>query len=425
MKAEISAFPNLRHLRLFRLIAEGESIRGAAKLLRVSQPAATVRISALEKHYGKTLLLRGAHGATVTEFGRILHGRILRCIGYLQVAMEAASDGETQSGEIERRLHQLTVTQMRALVALHRYRGFAAAASFLDIKPPSVHRSISELEAILGNQLVIRSPRHAVTNDLGARVARPFGLALNELALAHEEIQSHDGEGSICIHLGATRGASDFLPDFILQHTRQHAFTPFHIEQSQHDEMLEWLRSGDIDLVFSTNCLNVTEDLLATKLLSSELKIICREGHPLAGKPDVPAARLCHYPWAIGMDPDSAAAETWRSLFEAEGLPCPKPFLRTRVWEVLRGVLLSSDCLYLARPSHQRGAMDGLVTIDRQIPSATRHLWFIRRRNWRPTAAHVAFSAMIEQTAEIELGGLPDPIVPVDVSNRTRPVGVQ
>lgn len=66
---------NLNQLEHFVAVAETGSVRLAAELLHVSQPAISRSLRALEGALGVQLLVRDVRGSTLTEFGKMLHGR--------------------------------------------------------------------------------------------------------------------------------------------------------------------------------------------------------------------------------------------------------------------------------------------------------------------------------------------------------------
>jgi DNA-binding transcriptional LysR family regulator len=69
---------NLHHLRIFTAVADREGFTRAAATLRLSQPAVSKAVRALERQVGTSLLDRGAggvRGVRLTDAGRALHAR--------------------------------------------------------------------------------------------------------------------------------------------------------------------------------------------------------------------------------------------------------------------------------------------------------------------------------------------------------------
>src|SRR5215475_4380616 len=58
--------------RLFLAVAEGKSVSGAAKILRVAQPTVTRRLAEIEALLGQPLFARSARGTALTAFGERL-----------------------------------------------------------------------------------------------------------------------------------------------------------------------------------------------------------------------------------------------------------------------------------------------------------------------------------------------------------------
>ncbi|MEM8995469.1 MAG: LysR family transcriptional regulator [Acidobacteriota bacterium] len=83
---------NRNHLALFRAVAEHGGITAASRALRISQPAVSSQISALERQLGARLFDRLPGGARLTPVGEELFGYADR-IGQLETeAREAVAD---------------------------------------------------------------------------------------------------------------------------------------------------------------------------------------------------------------------------------------------------------------------------------------------------------------------------------------------
>jgi len=76
-------FPNLRHLRAFKEVAERNSVSAAATQVHLSQPAVTQAVSGLEKSLGIELFDRRSDGMFVTELGATFLRRVQRIFDLL------------------------------------------------------------------------------------------------------------------------------------------------------------------------------------------------------------------------------------------------------------------------------------------------------------------------------------------------------
>lgn len=89
---------NLRALSNFLCVAETGSLKGAADVVHIAQPALTRQIALLEEEFGAKLFLRHHRGVTLTEAGERLREhaeRILAEVSMARVAMSNALEKPT------------------------------------------------------------------------------------------------------------------------------------------------------------------------------------------------------------------------------------------------------------------------------------------------------------------------------------------
>src|SRR5258707_9148788 len=82
-------------MEAFVRVVEAGSFSGAAKQLRIGQPAVSKTIAQLEERLGARLLLRSTHGLTPTEAGRNFYERAKRAIEEADEAELAARGAAT------------------------------------------------------------------------------------------------------------------------------------------------------------------------------------------------------------------------------------------------------------------------------------------------------------------------------------------
>src|ERR1700745_380557 len=108
----------LAAMETFVRVVDAGSFSGAAKLLRVGQPAVSKAVAQLEKRLGVRLLLRSSHGLKPTEAGRNFYERAKRSIEEADEAELAARGGaETLSGRL-RICGPLTFTRLHVVPSL-------------------------------------------------------------------------------------------------------------------------------------------------------------------------------------------------------------------------------------------------------------------------------------------------------------------
>lgn len=390
----MAGFPNLRHARLFLMVAEGTSVHATAHRAGLTQPAVTLCLAALGRFYNVALFERRPTGLVPTKYGAVLSERVARCLTFLVSAVrKVPREADASSLRIEKLIRALTISQLRAFVAMDEYQRFGGAADSLGVRVPSLHRAIGELEATLGAELVYREKRGARLNKLGHEIALLFNLGLEELRSAAAEIKESDGllEGNVTV--GTVRAAAaGVLPAAIRRLSAQLPAARFIITNDQYEQMLLELRAGRLDCVVSTARPNVPLDFVTEELCQSEVRIICRQDHPLAGRREISAHELAGYRW-IGHPPRTGIAIRFRDMFEREGIAPPVVTAESELFELTRSLVLSGEFLALIvrgdfEDDHR---LHGLAVLNKLVPNAGRPIWLITRRNWKPTRLHERF----------------------------------
>ncbi|RVT95586.1 LysR family transcriptional regulator [Rhodovarius crocodyli] len=389
--------PNLRQLRLFLLVAGGQSLRAAAREMLLSQPAATLSLAALEQRFGMELFERRAGGLLRTQAGAALAHRTERCLSYLLRALARLRAGQEGGPRPEQAIAMLTMPQLRAVIAMAEHGGFSAAAVELGLRPPSLHRAVGELEQVLGAPLVHRERAGASLNAAGQEFAAACNLALAELRAAREDLNGIAGlpEGRIAI--GAVRiSAAGILPAAISRLSGELPRVSFLVVQDEYETMFQALRSGRLDYICSTLRPNIPKDLMAEEICQSELCVICRPGHPLTRLSNLSARDLLAWRW-VAPHPRTGAAARLRALFEAEGLAPPQPVVESRLFELTRGLVMEGDFLAVAARSAvvRDHSLEGLAILPLSVPAATRPVWLLSRRDWSPTWLQRRFAETI------------------------------
>lgn len=88
---------DLRHLKHFLAVGDAGSITAAAKMLRLTQPALSRQIKAMEEELDTALLERGAHSIHLTPAGEVLMGEARKLVKFSEAMIEkvkAAATGE-------------------------------------------------------------------------------------------------------------------------------------------------------------------------------------------------------------------------------------------------------------------------------------------------------------------------------------------
>jgi LysR family transcriptional regulator of gallate degradation len=246
--------PSLRQLHVFEAVARHGSIGRAAALVNLSQPAVTQAIASLERRFGVALFERGRSGSYLTDFGKILLIRTERLFDFIRQGLRRLLGGH-QSGEaadIETLTGKITNAHIRCLIAVSENMSFGQAARSTGVSQPSLHRAARELERNLRRAIYYRGARGITTTDQGAELARQFKLAMRELDYGSDEIAARQGIVTSRIAIGTLATSGSFglaraIDDFLAQARG----AGVRIVEEPYEQLLDHLRAGNIDVLFS------------------------------------------------------------------------------------------------------------------------------------------------------------------------------
>ena len=392
----MTAYPNLRHIRLLKHAIALNSLSKAAEMVGISQPAASQAIAGLEEQFGGQLFERRPGGIFVTPRGHITAARADRVLDLLREAAAglAAQRRPGKGGGPELLETHATIAHLRALTAFARTGSFAAAARALDQAEPSVQRAAREIERIAGMSLFEGRPRTVRLTQAGLGLAASASLALKELESAHQEVAELDGrfDGHVAIGimpLVRTR----VIPATLATWCRRRPQASIEMIDGSYDVLIHALALGEIDmLVGALRESPGPRGFEQETLFEDGLAIVARSGHPLLAKGDVRPADLAGYPWVLPRK--GTPTRTIFDSFAAEvGLAQPFGLIETGSLVAIRGILMESDRLTVLSPgqiAYERGA-GHLDMLPVALPGARRPIGVTTRQGWKPTALQAEF----------------------------------
>ncbi|MFC6673327.1 LysR family transcriptional regulator [Marinobacterium aestuariivivens] len=396
--------PNLRHLRVFREVAECRSISQAAPRVFLSQPAITQAIAKLEALLESELFERQTDGMFPTDAGRLWHNRVDRCLGYIEKGIREAlkSRSGSRPTSAQQILALLTTTQLKALVAVTEAQNFSIASRNIGVSQSSLHRAARELEQLLAIPLFEKTSTGISTTKACQALARAAKLGFAEIRQGYYELGALRSREVGRIVLGSMPLArTSILPEVINRFSIQHPDIGISVVDAPYDDLLQHLRHGDLDfLVGALRFPAPADDIVQEELLAPPLAIVARKGHPLASSPKLDIATLADYPWVVPRAGTPTRA-FFDSLFVDKGLPTPRRLVETSSQILIRELLRGSDRLTLIS-THQieHELRLGLLCVLPYALSHTRRpIGITLRQHWQPTPAQGQFLEMLRDAA--------------------------
>ncbi|MCX2728909.1 LysR family transcriptional regulator [Saccharopolyspora sp. NFXS83] len=179
----------------------------------------------------------------------------------------------------------LTLQQLRSILAVHEEGGFTAAAERLHLAQSSLSRTVLDVERKLGITLFERTTRRLTTTPEGVEFC----------AIARRVTDSFDAgmrhfDGFLTGSSGRVRVATlpslaaILLPPVISAHRAAHPGIGMSIEDALSGEVLRRVRSGDVDLAVTVLLDDAGDDLEAHPLATDRFCCVFPPAHRFADR---------------------------------------------------------------------------------------------------------------------------------------------
>ncbi len=400
----IEQIPNLRHLRAFREVALQKSISSASRSIFLSQPAITQAIAKLEAQLHVSLFDRSGSGMFITEAGRLFLNRVSRCLETLRTGAEEAVRTGSKSSPRRSQLDQsITVTQLRALIAVASAGSFTQAAKIAGVSQPSLHRAARELEDIFDLELFEKTSRGLTLTRAAESLAQSAKLAFTEIQQGYAEINTSRGINTGSIIVGSMPlSRTALLPSAINRFVKVYPGAHIRAVDGPYDDLLRHLLQGDVDMLLGAlRYPEPSKRIAQEELFAPPLAVIARVAHPLTRRNKrISVEALSHYPWVLPVD-GTPTREHFNAIFDEAGVPRPNRIVESSSLVLIRGLLLGSDRLTVIS-SHQvlyEKQFGHLVSLPLDLSHTCRPIGLSIRKDWEPTRMQEAFINILRKHA--------------------------
>ncbi len=389
-------FPNLRHLRAFKEVAERNSVSAAATQVHLSQPAVTQAVSGLEKSLGIELFDRRSDGMFVTELGATFLRRVQRIFDLLEKGARRNKPGN-------RHFYKMASTsQLRAFIAIWETGSFSLAARQIGISQPSVHRAGRDLEKLAGQDFFVSSRKGIELTSAAERFAQAVKLAFAELQQGYDEIALSVGRDSTKIVIGSMPlSRTSIVPQAMNALLKENSGVQIHSIDGPYDDLLRGLRYGDLDvLIGALRMPTPAEDIEQEILFNDSLHIVVGAHHPLVNRRGLKLADLESFPWIA--PPSNTPAGSY--LFDAAGIDklsaTPVRVVASSL-VLVRGLLGRGDYVTIISARQMKVELErgDVVALDIDLPKSNRSIGLTVRKNWKPTITQSRFLTLLRAAA--------------------------
>ena len=344
-----SELPSLMHVRAFVRVADYGSVSKASDALFRAQSVVTRSISELEARLGVLLFERHANGMRLTDYGTRLLPRARRVLAELDSVPQLLDGADKARTEP---LYLFQARRLQVFVKLCETHHMQTVASLLGLSQPAISSTLKVLESGCGRTLFERTPRGLLPTRASLDILFPVRRALNELRHIDTDISALQGKLQGVVQVGALPlGRTRILPEAIVRLMREHPGIQVITNESPFDLLATELRAGDVDFIFGAlRSTAYASDLSGEALLTEEMVVLARRGHPLYSKSTV-QTELADAQWVLPRA-GSPARHMLDDCFTAFGIAPPRPMVESGDMAIIRGLLLRSDML-AAVSAHQ------------------------------------------------------------------------
>jgi LysR family transcriptional regulator of gallate degradation len=275
-----------------------------------------------------------------------------------------------------------------------------SAARALGITQPAVSSAVKILESGAGTPLFHRSPRGLLLTSEGETFLLHVRRALNELRHISDDVAALRGHIQGNVTVGALPlGRTVILPEAIARVIARYPGVRVVTDESAYESLVGGLRAGDVDFILGAlRPFDAQSGLENEKLMSEELVVLARKGHPLAGERGLTVKQLGSAQWVLPRR-QSPARGLFESMFKRAKIKPPTPTVETADLAVIRGLLLRTDMLAVtsAQQLDYERQSGQLVAIDVPTGQTSRDIGMTMRAGSTPSPAARALIDAIRQ----------------------------
>lgn len=243
---------------------------------------------------------------------------------------------------------RLKTRQLLLLIALDDYRNIHRAADELHMTQPAASKQIKDLEEMLDVRLFDRLPRGMEPTIYGETMIRHARMALNSLALAHDDMLALKAGLAGQVEVGVIMSpAMALLPRAIARIKEQAPLLRIGVHLESSNVLLDKLQRGALD--FMIGRILEKEDsagLVYEELTEEPACAVVRPGHPLLDRKGLALEDIAGHPWILP-PPGSILRHRFDMMFRRAGLQPPRNVVDTTALLIVTALLQQTDSLHV------------------------------------------------------------------------------
>jgi DNA-binding transcriptional LysR family regulator len=146
---------------------------------------------------------------------------------------------------------KMTLLSYQVFKTVVEQGSYQAAAKLLNQTPSAISHTISAMEKQMGSRLLVRSKAGVALTNYGAHLLPYINAVLNSDEGLHQAIAEFNGVKRGSVKLGCFSSVCvNWVPDIVRGFTLQYPDISIEIYQGTYDDVVDWLKTGVVDLGF-------------------------------------------------------------------------------------------------------------------------------------------------------------------------------
>ena len=242
---------------------------------------------------------------------------------------------------------RIKLRHLNCLVAVAEFGNFVKAADALAVTQPAVTKTILELEAIVGQPLVLRRRHGLALTAAGQVLVLYAGSSLRTIREGLDSISRTEAPQAPVIMIGALPNvAITLLPMAIAVFEAQVSRARITVRTGSNAQLIAALRQGELDVVIGRMAESSDmRGLSFEHIFTEDLVFTVRPGHPLLRARTVTPRSLTEYRLVLP-DEGTRIRKAADNFFVSSGLNLPENVIQTIDVSFGRSYMLQSDAVW-------------------------------------------------------------------------------
>lgn len=299
----------------------------------------------------------------------------------------------------------MTLTQLRAFVAVVDHGTIRAAARSLAMEQSGLTQQMKRLEAVLGATLFIRANKGIALTTQGEELLTRARVILSECDRTEQFFLQHNGEISGEVNVGfSSEVFSELVPPALRQLRQTHPGISVHFASGPSTLLLSGIREGRLDFAVTLVSKSVDmSDLQSTFIGKSDPCVVARMGHPKRKATRLEELVDCEWVNTRRLGRVGTPSNRVADWFTANKLPQPRMVGSVESLFDTLSLVAKTDYLFLAPASVlENSALEPqLSRIDVEEPIPATDMCLVQRSSVPLAPAGAQFATMLLSYANL------------------------